>query len=193
MGKLKSKHERDIQEFRNERERKNSQLEAYDAQVKKFSAQIRTLNERQLEMYKENEFMKNELRMQNKKLNGSSSTSDLTRAASSSTLGRSQRMLPPSSSMLSVANLKMEDEEGEVFNNTYLIDLKNGGPMASSGRAMSPGRDSICLSELQHRNSMVPKHLRSTYAVQYGDQGYREEDLLQVRKIDQEFDGSYLV
>lgn len=174
MGKLKHKHERDLFEVRKEIVAKDHQVQEYDTQCRKLAKQIRQLNERQLDMYKENEFMKCRL-----KVGG-----DLQRSA----LGGSHRMLPPSSSMLSVANLKMEDEEGEVFNNTYLIDLKNGGGALASGRT-SPSRESICLSELQHRNSMVPRHLRSTYTVQYGDQGYKEEDLLHVRNND-ESDGS---
>lgn len=186
-GKLKAKHERDQLDLRNQMSLMKKKADEYEAQCKKFSLQIRTLNERHLDMYKENEFMKNKLKMMES--GGAASESALQR---SSTLSRSQRMLPPSSSMLSVANLKMEDEEGEVFNNTYLIDLKNGGPFA--GGRTSPGRESICLSELQHRNSMVPRHLRSTYSVQYGDQGYREEDLQHVRKdtIKEEWNGSYL-
>ena len=182
MGKLKAKHERDIFEMRREVSNKKQQLEEYDAQCRKLTKQIRTLNERQLDMYKENEFMKNKLKM----IETPGPELSRTRA-----LSQSHRMLPPSSSMLSVANLKMEDEEGEVFNNTYLVDLKNGGPFGGASGRTSPGRESICLSELQHRNSMVPRHLRSTYAVQYGDQGYREEDLQHVRK-DHQHNGSYL-
>ena len=57
----------------------------------------------------------------------------------------------------------MEDEEGEIFNNTYLTDLKAG--------RMSPtqfGRESsIPMSEINARNSLCPPHLRSSYAVQY--------------------------
>lgn len=185
MGKLKTKHERDFFEVRKDIVAKQHQLEEYDVQCRKYAKQIRVLNERQLEMYKESEFMKNKLKM----IEGGGELH-----GSSSTLGsRSHRMLPPSSSMMSVANLKMEDEEGEVFNNTYLIDLKNGGAGAfAASRPTSPSRESICLSELQHRNSMAPRHLRSTYSVQYGDQGYREEDLQHVRNSEQ-YDGSYLV
>lgn len=158
MGKLKAKHERDVHELRSEivsREKKLNETEIF---TRKLTKQIHQLNERQLEFYKENEFMKTRMRILE--------TPGDSRPRS--------RMLPPSSSMMSVANLKMEDEEGEQFNNTYLIDLKTGG-----GRH-SPGRESICLSELQHRNSMAPRHLRSTYSIQYGDQGYKEEDLVQV-------------
>lgn len=54
----------------------------------------------------------------------------------------------------------MEDEEGELFDNTYLDDLKKG-----SGREF--GRESITLDEIQRRNSMVPPHLRSSYMPQY--------------------------
>lgn len=173
MGKLKSKHERDFLEVRKEIVSKQHQIEEYDVQCRKLAKQIRQLNERQLDMYKENEFMKTRLKV----LDATQTPGGHMQRS------LSHRMLPPSSSMLSVANLKMEDEEGEVFNNTYLIDLKNGGPMMASGRT-SPSRESICLSELQHRNSLVPRHLRSTYAVQYGDQGYREEDLQHVRNND---------
>lgn len=190
MGKLKNKHERDMLEVRKDIAAKQHQLEEYDTQCRKYAKQIRVLNERQLDMFKENEFMKNKLKMIEG--GGGGGSMDL-QGSTASGLSRSHRMLPPSSSMLSVANLKMEDEEGEQFNNTYLIDLKNGGGMLASGRT-SPSRESICLSELQHRNSMVPRHLRSTYSVQYGDQGYREEDLQHVRKSreQEQFNGSYL-
>lgn len=66
----------------------------------------------------------------------------------------------------------MEDEEGEVFNNTYLTDLKTG--------RMSPpfaGRDSIRYSELVQRNSMVPPHLRSSYLPQYVDEELTDDDV----------------
>lgn len=55
----------------------------------------------------------------------------------------------------------MEDEEGELFNNTYLEELKNGGPLTANGR------ESLTLEEIQRRNSMVPPHLRSSYMPQY--------------------------
>lgn len=49
----------------------------------------------------------------------------------------------------------MEDEEGELFDNTYLDELKQGA-----------GRESLTLEEIQRRNSMVPPHLRSSYMPQ---------------------------
>lgn len=66
----------------------------------------------------------------------------------------------------------MEDEEGELFNNTYLDELKTGG-------RFSPTRESITQDELARRNSMYPMHLRSSYAP-YADQNLNEDDLLKV-------------
>lgn len=71
----------------------------------------------------------------------------------------------------------MEDEEGELFNNTYLDDLKSGGRFL-------PGCDSITHDELARRNSMYPLHLRSSYAPQYADQNLNEDDLLKVCLFD---------
>lgn len=54
----------------------------------------------------------------------------------------------------------MEDEEGELFDNTYLDELKRGSNREA-------GRESITLDEIRRRNSMVPPHLRSSYMPQY--------------------------
>ncbi|XP_049530584.1 putative leucine-rich repeat-containing protein DDB_G0290503 isoform X2 [Anopheles darlingi] len=59
-------------------------------------------------------------------------------------------------------NLRMEDEEGELFNATYLADLQ-------VGRCWSPGADTVRYSELLQRNSMVPPHLRTNYGTMYPD------------------------
>lgn len=67
----------------------------------------------------------------------------------------------------------MEDEESELFNNTYLDDLKTGG-------RFSPTRESVTHDELTRRNSMYPLHLRSSYAPQYADQNLNEDDLIKV-------------
>lgn len=53
----------------------------------------------------------------------------------------------------------MEDEEGELFDNTYLDELQRG----------SVGRESLTLAEIQRRNSMVPPHLRSSYMPQFAE------------------------
>lgn len=58
----------------------------------------------------------------------------------------------------------MEDEEGELFDNTYLDELKGG----SNKTGLPPtGRESLTLDEIKRRNSMVPPHLRSSYMPQY--------------------------
>lgn len=57
----------------------------------------------------------------------------------------------------------MEDEEGELFDNTYLDELQSGDRISPSGR------DSLSLDEIQRRNSMVPPHLRSSYTAQFSD------------------------
>lgn len=62
----------------------------------------------------------------------------------------------------------MEDEEGELFNNTYLDDLKSGGMFSDRVR------ESISQDEINRRNSMYPPHLRSTYAP-YADQNVEED------------------
>lgn len=54
----------------------------------------------------------------------------------------------------------MEDEEGELFDNTYLDELKRGS---------LTGRESLTFEEIQRRNSMVPPHLRSSYMPQFAD------------------------
>lgn len=66
----------------------------------------------------------------------------------------------------------MEDEEGELFNNTYLDDLKTG--------RFSPTQESVTRDELTRRNSMYPWHLRSSYAPQYADQNLNDDDVLKV-------------
>lgn len=71
----------------------------------------------------------------------------------------------------------MEDEEGELFNNTYLEELKTG---RFSPTHESAPRDSITRDELTRRNSMYPWHLRSSYAPQYADQNLNEDDVLKV-------------
>ncbi|XP_034940728.1 putative leucine-rich repeat-containing protein DDB_G0290503 isoform X2 [Chelonus insularis] len=55
----------------------------------------------------------------------------------------------------------VEDEEGEVFDNIYLTDLKEG-----KFRAIEPASDFDRLSELRMRNSLCLPHLRSAYAVE---------------------------
>lgn len=98
-------------------------------------------------------------------------------------------------SLRTASLIKMEDEEGEQFTNTYLNDLLSGGPPSSAATStagrpstaagdfmpsedfFAGGRDSVPLSELKMRNSMLPRHLRSSYAVQYNDAYSTEDDI----------------
>lgn len=55
-------------------------------------------------------------------------------------------------------NLEMEDE-GELFNNKYLADLKEGHCVVGTSGDSRSSR----VSELVWRNSMCPPHLKSSY------------------------------
>lgn len=52
----------------------------------------------------------------------------------------------------------MEDE-GDLFNNKYLTDLKEGRCTLTSDRESTFSR----MSELARRNSLYPPHLKSSY------------------------------
>lgn len=86
----------------------------------------------------------------------------------------------------------MEDEEGEQFCNTYLDEMLSGRPASNSSHNINyagashhgapdgiQGRESsaVPLSELKFRNSLLPSHLRSSYAIQYTDQFSTEDDI----------------
>lgn len=68
----------------------------------------------------------------------------------------------------------MEDEEGELFDNTYLDEI------TAENRYADFGRESLSLEEIQRRNSMVPPHLRSTYMPQFCDQNVADDSMLKV-------------
>lgn len=77
------------------------------------------------------------------------------------------------------SDLHMEDEEGEVFNNTYLADMKSGRGSEYCGRESIrfeiSGKNLNCsnlfqnssIQEIQKRNSQAAPHLRSSYLPQY--------------------------
>ncbi|XP_076266975.1 uncharacterized protein LOC143200443 isoform X2 [Rhynchophorus ferrugineus] len=73
-------------------------------------------------------------------------------------------------------NFEMEDEEDDMFNNKYLVDLKEGRCAPQTGRESNVSR----MSELAWRNSMVPPHLKSSYPAEtqfVSPTRFREDDL----------------
>ncbi|XP_055624263.1 centromere-associated protein E isoform X2 [Toxorhynchites rutilus septentrionalis] len=155
MQKTTRKHEKDLLELRAEIQQETKKFDKMEIHSKKLQQQLSILNEKNLEVLRENEYMKSKLRVMEEI--------------------REERksMLPPPPAHARLGpSLKMEDEEGEIFNNTYLTDLKTG--------RMSPpftGRDSIRYSELVQRNSMVLPHLRSSYLPQYVDEELTDDDI----------------
>ncbi|XP_015041695.2 sporulation-specific protein 15 isoform X2 [Drosophila pseudoobscura] len=178
VTRMKEKQEREAAHNKAELEALTSQNNKYEEHTRKLSNQIVRLNERILEQQKQHAITTTKLRhMQatSEATKSSSSLSTLTVAGSATTGAKGtgtgtgtaasatedwqpfKRPSAPSS------NLAMEDEEGEVFNNTYLTDLKLGRV------------PDITAEELNYRNSLQPPHLRSTYAAQY-DVGSQDED-----------------
>ncbi|XP_058443178.1 centromere-associated protein E isoform X2 [Malaya genurostris] len=147
MQKLKTKHEKDFLDLKDELQLESKKFKKLEIHASKCQQQIK-------ELIKENEFVKSKLRI----MEGIHEER------------KSMLPPPPVPSQMS-SNLKMEDEEGEVFNNTYLTDLKTGRMSP-----MSTGRESIRYSELMHRNSMVPPHLKSSYLAQYTDGEFTDDD-----------------
>ncbi|XP_052123724.1 early endosome antigen 1-like isoform X2 [Frankliniella occidentalis] len=77
--------------------------------------------------------------------------SDISPEVDGNTSRRSTMMAPASMGLA----FPEEDEDGEVFNNDYLAELKEG-------KCRVP-LDGSRLSELQYRNSLCPPHLKSSY------------------------------
>ncbi|XP_049299649.1 interaptin-like isoform X15 [Anopheles funestus] len=115
-------------------------VENLEIRCAKLQKQLAEMNERNLDVRKENQHL--HIKLKTLEEYGHD---------------RKSLMLPTQASLRS--NLRMEDEEGELFNNMYLADLK-------SGRCVSPGPTNGGLdrySELSQRNSKLLPHLRTNY------------------------------
>ncbi|XP_055551720.1 putative leucine-rich repeat-containing protein DDB_G0290503 isoform X2 [Wyeomyia smithii] len=153
LQKATAKHETDLKELKaqlSQEMKKFNQLETHNAKVQE---QLEKLNQRNLDLRREHESLKSKHRI----------LEDLYKE-------RRSMLPPPMASGRGFSSLKMEDEQGEIFNNTYLTDLKQG--------RMSPpcGRESVPMSVLNQRNSMVPPHLKCSYTVQYNDGDATDEE-----------------
>ncbi|EDS45338.1 conserved hypothetical protein [Culex quinquefasciatus] len=154
MEKVRTKHEKDFLALKVELQQEIKKFEKLQLQATKLQQQLSIVNDKNLDLMKENEFCKSKLRIMEE------------------IRDERKSMLPPPAHARLCSNLKMEDEEGEIFNNTYLTDLK-------AGRMTSPvfgGRESVRYSELQQRNSMQPPHLKSSYLPQYTDGDLTDDD-----------------
>uniref|UniRef100_A0A1A9ZIH1 Uncharacterized protein n=1 Tax=Glossina pallidipes TaxID=7398 RepID=A0A1A9ZIH1_GLOPL len=170
VTKIKKRHESELATLKTDIETYKAQNAKYEEHIRKLSTQIVRLNENILECQKENTILSTKLKHirdqqpseerefeKTKRPN----TIQVSTVSSNTTTGRAC-----ASSLGS--NLAMEDEEGEIFNNTYLTDLKMGRMSDYMSR-------DVCAEELKHRNSMLPPHLRSTYAAQF-DHELTEDD-----------------
>ncbi|XP_034100399.1 trichohyalin isoform X2 [Drosophila albomicans] len=151
VTRMKEKQESDTAGVKAELEKVTAQNAKYEEHTRKLSNQIVRLNEKILDQQKQEALLSTKLRHLQE-----------AQQAASEEWQPFKRPSAPSANLGS--NLTMEDEEGEVFNNTYLTDLKTGRV------------PNITTEELQYRNSLQPPHLKSTYAAQY-DVGVQEDDL----------------
>ncbi|XP_064540804.1 kinesin-related protein 4 isoform X3 [Drosophila montana] len=147
VTRIKEKQERDAASNKVKMEKFSVQSAKYEEHTQKLSNQIVRLNEKILEQQKQ-------LTIFSTKLRHSHEADQATTAfAASDEWQPFKRPSVPPTNLGS--NLAMEDEEGEVFNNTYLTDLKLGSV------------PNMTAKELHHRNSLQPPHLKSAYAAQY--------------------------
>uniref|UniRef100_A0A182N0I1 Uncharacterized protein n=1 Tax=Anopheles dirus TaxID=7168 RepID=A0A182N0I1_9DIPT len=139
-------------------------IETLETRCAMLQKQVAEMNERDLAARKENQLLHTKLKTLEE--HASERKSMLLPAQANlreyrpSTAGDvCARALTPSFPLPAGRNLKMEDEEGELFNNMYLADLKSGrcgSPESSSGRLDR-------YSELSSRNSLRLPHLRTNY------------------------------
>ncbi|XP_039496916.1 early endosome antigen 1 isoform X4 [Drosophila santomea] len=167
VTRMKEKQERDASKSAAEMEALTAQNAKYEEHTRKLSNQIVRLNEKILEQQKQHAIISTKLRhLQMQPISETKpSSTTLTVSSSSSSAAANDDWQPFKRPNVPSSNLAMEDEEGEVFNNTYLTDLKLGRVPAD-----------MTAEELIYRNSLQPPHLKSTYAAQY-DLCSQDEDL----------------
>ncbi|CAO1399270.1 unnamed protein product [Diamesa serratosioi] len=166
VAKKNIKHEEKMQEMRAEIAKSIRKHEQYDQHIEKLTKQTFQMNEIKLkynESMRENEFIRSKLRFMEK------SGGMLTSGGSSIGLNRNQGTTLQNS----CSNMRMEDEEGEMFNNTYLADIKMGGSALSLEEQKV---DAYSASELQKRNSMCLPHMRSSYTIVHNTDKHFGED-----------------
>uniref|UniRef100_A0A182HMW5 Uncharacterized protein n=1 Tax=Anopheles arabiensis TaxID=7173 RepID=A0A182HMW5_ANOAR len=137
----KTKLEHDKQGLAATAEGYRRKIEILETRCTMLQKQLAEMNERNLETRKENQLL--QLRLKTIEEHQGSDRKSL--------------MLPSQSSLRS--NLQMEDEVGELFDNMYLTELKNG--RCTPPDAMHADFDRY--SELSRRNSRQPPHLRTNY------------------------------
>uniref|UniRef100_A0A182TFD1 Uncharacterized protein n=1 Tax=Anopheles melas TaxID=34690 RepID=A0A182TFD1_9DIPT len=137
----KTKLEHDKQGLAATAEGYRRKIEHLETRCTMLQKQLAEMNERNLETRKENQLL--QLRLKTIEEHQGSDRKSL--------------MLPSQSSLRS--NLQMEDEVGELFDNMYLTELKNG--RCTPPDAMHADFDRY--SELSRRNSRQPPHLRTNY------------------------------
>ncbi|XP_030564467.1 nucleoprotein TPR isoform X2 [Drosophila novamexicana] len=147
VTRIKEKQERDAATNKVKMEKFSVQSAKYEEHTQKLSNQIVRLNEKILEQQKQLTILSTKLRHRQE------ADQATTALAASDEWQPFKRPRGPPTNLGS--NLAMEDEEGEVFNNTYLTDLKLGSV------------PNMTAKELHHRNSLQPPHLKSAYAAQY--------------------------
>lgn len=150
-------------------------LEQYEQHIEKLTKQTFQINETKIkynEAMRENEFIRSKLRFMEK--NGGMLTS-----GSGNIVGMNRNQGTTLQSNCS--NMRMEDEEGEVFNNTYLADIKMGGSALSLDEQKV---DVYTASELQKRNSMCLPHMRSSYTIVHNSDKHFGEDEIRVRNME---------
>lgn len=157
-------------EMRSEIAKSIKKNEQYDQHIEKLTKQTFLMNEIKMkysESMRENDFMRSKLRFMEK--------SGGMMSSGSGSIGMMNRNQASTLQHINGSNMRMEDEEGEMFNNTYLADLKRGGSAMSLEEQKI---DAYSASELQKRNSMCLPHMRSSYAIVHNtDKNFGEDDI----------------